>query len=128
MEETKSHGFRGRGRCPLYSSSAAASSDVVALANEYAASVQKIIQEQKAEEEAEKTKTMEYFMALMREEQAVIDKDSERVRQASENCIAMLQKKQAEMTVQSNAQRGKQTEQLIDAAKHSFNTLLGGGG
>jgi hypothetical protein len=35
----------------------------------------------------------------MREEQAVIDKDSERVHQASENCIAMLQKKQAEMTV-----------------------------
>jgi hypothetical protein len=34
----------------------------------------------------------------MREEQAVIDKDLQRVRQASENCIAMLQKKQAEMT------------------------------
>lgn len=50
----------------LFTPSAAASSDVVALANEYVytASVQKIIQEQKKSEEvARKKKTMEYFMA-----------------------------------------------------------------
>jgi hypothetical protein len=86
----------------LFTPSAAASSDVVSLANEYvyAASVQKIIQEQKSKEEADKkNKNNGIFYGLMREEQAVIDKDSERVHQASENCIAMLQKKQAEMTV-----------------------------
>lgn len=73
---------------------------MVALANEYVytASVQKIIQEQKSEEVARK-KNNGIFYGLMREEQAVIDKDLQRVRQASENCIAMLQKKQAEMTV-----------------------------
>jgi hypothetical protein len=71
----------------LFTPSAAASSDVVALANEYACI------------RPASRKNNGIFYGLMREEQAEIDKDLQRVRQASENCIAMLQKKQAEMTL-----------------------------